>query len=110
MGATSVTGVSGPGSAAGRSKGSDHMSLGVEKLIGPRVAFAGSVALVGGTKTLEIPMVTGVTADYVVTATDATAAAAVRVQFSVDANSKIGTLILTGTGTDTINYAIVKVG
>jgi hypothetical protein len=51
MGATSVTGVSGVGSAAkpGRgNKGSEHMSLGVHRLIGPRVVAAGTVTLVRG--------------------------------------------------------------
>ena len=40
MAATSVTGVSGPGSAQGHgtgNKGSEHMSLAVHRLIGPRV-------------------------------------------------------------------------
>lgn len=48
MGATSVSGVSGVGSAAGNSKGSSNMSLGVAKLIGPRVVAAGTVAVVAG--------------------------------------------------------------
>ena len=45
MGATSVTGVSGIGTVAGSQKGSEHMSLGVEKLIGPRVVAAGHVVV-----------------------------------------------------------------
>ena len=48
MGATSVTGVSGPGSAAAYgagNKGSEHMALGVHRLIGPRVVGCGDVDL-----------------------------------------------------------------
>lgn len=48
MGATSVTGVSGPGSAAAYgagNKGSEHMALGVHRLIGPRVVGCGDVEL-----------------------------------------------------------------
>ncbi len=51
MGASSVTGVSGPGSAAEQgkgNKGSEHMSLGVHRLIGPRVVMCGDVMLNGG--------------------------------------------------------------
>lgn len=48
MGASSVTGV-GQGSADKRNKGSEHMTLGVEKLIGARVVDAGSVVLASGT-------------------------------------------------------------
>lgn len=48
MGATSVTGVSGPGSASAYgagNKGSEHMALGVHRLIGPRVVGCGDVVL-----------------------------------------------------------------
>lgn len=47
MGATSVTGV-GTGSAqeyGAGNKGSEHMSLGVHRLIGPRVTGAGEIVL-----------------------------------------------------------------
>jgi hypothetical protein len=48
MGATSVTGLSGPGSAAkygAGNKGSEHMALGVHRLIGPRVVGCSDVTL-----------------------------------------------------------------
>jgi hypothetical protein len=48
MGATSVTGVSGVGSASkygAGNKGSEHMALGVHRLIGPRVVGCGDVVL-----------------------------------------------------------------
>lgn len=65
MGATSVTG-KGTGSADGYNKGSSHMTLGVDHLIGPRVVAAGSETLSGTTGTVEIPAQTGVYTDYVV--------------------------------------------
>jgi hypothetical protein len=54
MGATSVTGV-GPGSADGKNKGSEHMTLGVHHLIGPHVIAAGTVELDGPTATVYLP-------------------------------------------------------
>jgi hypothetical protein len=48
MAASSVTGV-GPGSADGRNKGSEHTSMHVSKLIGPRLVSCGQVVLGGGT-------------------------------------------------------------
>lgn len=48
MAASSVTGV-GQGSADGRNKGSEHMTLAVNKLIGPRLVSCGAVVLGGGT-------------------------------------------------------------
>lgn len=48
MAASSVTGV-GQGSADGRNKGNEHMSLSVNKLIGPRLVSCGQVVLSGGT-------------------------------------------------------------
>lgn len=53
--AHSVTGV-GPGSAdkAGQ-KGSEHLFVGVEKLIGTRVVMSGYVALSGGAATVILP-------------------------------------------------------
>lgn len=48
MAASSVTGV-GQGSADGRNKGSEHTSMSVTKLIGPRLVSCGQVVLGGGT-------------------------------------------------------------
>ncbi len=64
MGATSVTGVSGPGAADKPGlgmKGSEHMSLGVHRLIGPRVVGCGDVELdaESGTATVYFPELVG---------------------------------------------------
>jgi hypothetical protein len=62
MGATSVTGV-GQGSAAGHgkgNKGSEHMSLAVHRLIGPRVVACGDVVLdQNGEATVYYPTLPG---------------------------------------------------
>jgi len=63
MAATSVTGVSGPGSAQGHgkgNKGSEHMSLAVHRLIGPRVVICGDLQLdEGGAGTFFFPELPG---------------------------------------------------
>ncbi len=68
MGATSVTGVSGPGSASAYgagNKGSEHMALGVHRLIGPRVVGAGDVVLDGSGHGLVVyPSLPGGTSLY----------------------------------------------
>lgn len=67
MGASSVTGV-GQGSADKKGhKGSEHLFVGVEKLIGTRIVFAGSVTLSSGTATVVFAKtLPGVAADYIV--------------------------------------------
>ena len=108
MGATSVTGV-GQGSAEASCKGAQgRQTLGVGHLIGPHVVSAGTTTLSGGTKALEIAPLTGVAADYIVLATDYTAAAAVKAVLTV--SSDIWTITFTGTTTDVIQYAVVSVG
>lgn len=55
MAASSVTGV-GQGSADRSNKGSEHMHLGVDHLIGPRVIDAGQASLTSGTpSTKNVP-------------------------------------------------------
>jgi hypothetical protein len=108
MGATSVTGV-GQGSAEASCKGAPgRQTLGVGHLIGPHVVSAGTTTLAGGTKALEIAPLTGVAADYIVLATDYTAAAAVKAVLTV--SSDIWTITFTGTSSDVIQYAVVSVG
>lgn len=107
MGATSVTGVSGHGVVDGWNKGSDHMSLGVTKLIGPRVVAAGTATIGGGgTVEVNIPELSGDSDEYIVLATDtnATVAAVNVTAFALSA------FTLKGTATHIINWAIIKVG
>lgn len=109
MGATSVTGVSGDnkgmGSSEGQGKGTERMSLGVKKLIGPHVVLAGSVALVGGAASIEFATLPGVAGDYVGFAMSRTSGGVANVTALTTS-----VMTLAGTGTQTVNYMIVKVG
>ena len=61
MGATSVTGV-GTGAAdtyGAGNKGSERMSLGVHRLIGPRVVACGEIVLTGAVGTVYYPNLPG---------------------------------------------------
>ncbi len=131
MGATSVTGV-GHGSAEGWNKGSEHMSLSVNNLIGPRVVAAGSATLSSNVISIQIPLPTSDVADYVVQATakNATTANAVAVTtFSIASETTTqnnnnlinassvtetfydATLAFKGAGaTDVVYWTVIKVG
>jgi hypothetical protein len=112
MSASSVTGV-GVGSADGNNKGSQHMTLGVDHLIGPRVVNAGSVILSSGTPSTanvsfgtELSSATG----YFVVATPVGATSGIA-NFSV-ATSVVATTGFTLTSnnnvTTTINWVLFK--
>lgn len=107
MGATSVTGVSGPGSAEGSQKGSERASMGVKALIGPKVVAAGSATIGGGgTVNVDFPTLTGVAADYVAFATDThSTVAAVNVTALT-----VSQLTLKGTATHIVNWMVVRKG
>lgn len=107
MGATSVTGV-GQGSVEGSNMGSKHWTVGVGRLLGPRVMVADEVTLSTGAATVKLPLLSGVVGDYVVVATDKTAAAAVKAVLTFNANDT--TITFAGTSSDVIQYAIIKKG
>lgn len=109
MGATSVTGV-GLGSADKKIKGSEHLSIGANKLIGPRIVAAGTKTLSGGAGTVVLPALAGSSSNYVVMVTDTNASAtAVSGSLSISAGTST-TLTLAGTGSHVLAYVIVKVG
>lgn len=108
MGATSVTGVSGIGDVSGQQKGSEHMSLGVSKLVGPRVVQAGTVTLSGGAGVVYFPNIVDTATNYLAMATNTSAAAAVAVTSMTISSSTGGSLTLAGTGSNVINWMIVK--
>lgn len=111
MGATSVTGVSGPGSVAGIQKGSEHMSLGINKLIGPKVAAAGKITLSGTTGVVEFPELAGVVGDYVVMLTpNSNALAYVSTPLAAIASTDEWGFTITGGSGAVVNWAVVKVG
>jgi len=134
MGATSVTG-KGPGSAEGSAKGPKERNfVGVEKLIGPRVMMAGVDALVGGALTITfptpLPCVTPLSAaaspptpevDYVILVHDRTTAANAVTVTTInsdpdgttngdDTDTNLKSFALAGTGTDVIDWVVIKVG
>ncbi len=110
MGATSVTGV-GIGGVSGNQKGSEHMSLGVSKLIGPKVSAAGKITLTGTTGTVEIPALVGAVGDYVVMLSANTSTHVyVSTALAAVSNSDSWSFIATGGSGAVVNWAVVKVG
>lgn len=107
MAATSVTGV-GLGSADGKNKGSEHMTLGVGKLIGPRVVAADATTLAAGAASVVLPKLDGVVGDYIVTVQDSDGANAASGSLAFNTNDT--TLTLAGTSTNVVHWAIVKKG
>jgi hypothetical protein len=106
MGASSVTGV-GQGSAdKSGQKGSEHLFVGVEKLIGTRVWYTGKVVMTAGTQVVTLPKdLPGVDGDWMILVTDQTAAAAVGV--TANAVASAGTFTIAGTSGHTLGYSVV---
>jgi hypothetical protein len=110
MGATSVTGV-GLGAADGSNKGSEHMTLATNKLIGPRVVVADEITLDGGgDKVIKLPLLPGVAGDYVVVLGDSNAAAATAVAAALTIGGGVTTITFKGTAAQTVAYAVIKKG
>lgn len=110
MTASSVTG-RGLGSAVGKNKGSEHMTLGVGHLIGPRVVAADEATLDGaGDATVVLPLLSGVVGDYIVTAVDSDTTAANAVGASLTFNTNDTTITLIGTASQTVYWTIIKKG
>lgn len=110
MAASSVTGV-GRGSAVKKQKGSEHVRLGAEKIVGPRVVYAGKATTdASGDVTVVLPRLPGVAANYVtfVTETGVAAAGACAVSLTLSANAT--TLVLKGPASTECNVVIVKAG
>jgi hypothetical protein len=121
MGATSVTGVSGSGSVQDlkypggfpQGKGSEHMTLGVTHLVGPRVVSAGLATLAAGTATVQLPdlLYFDSNVSYLAVATDTTGNHSVQAVLTFPSASGVEPapyLTLTGTGTDVIAWTVVK--
>ncbi len=101
MSASSVSGV-GTGSAIGKSKNSPNVTLGVERLIGPRVILTGSFTLSASTGNVVFPTaLPGVATDYQIY----TASVAHSYASSVTVNG----FVLNGTSGNTVNFMVVKV-
>jgi len=111
MGVSSITGVSGSGSVAGNQKGSVNMSLGVNKIIGPRVMAAGAEKLSGTSGVVEIPALAGIVDDYIVMLTGTSATESyLSVALAAVANSDNWKFTITGGDDEVVNWMIVKKG
>jgi hypothetical protein len=109
MAATSVTG-QGTGAADGFNRGSEHMTLGVTHLIGPKVVAAGVTDL-GPSGVTDIPVtaiVNGTNSGFIVLVNDVT-----------DGSQAMGFLFLTsddifveiiGTAFNDINWVLIETG
>lgn len=117
MAASSVTGV-GQGSAdkAGQ-KGSEHLFVGVEKLIGTRTVLSGYVTLSGGTATVKLPEnLPGVwsntfdgsssASDYIIIV-QAFSGNATHVS-AIATTSNVQNFTISGTGTDVVFWQIIR--
>lgn len=110
MGATSVTG-KGLGSADKKQKGSEHMRLGSEKIIGPRVVYSANVTLNGsGDLVIKLPVFPGTTSNYAVIATDSNVAAAGAIAASLVVSATETTITLKGPNSSTVNVIVCKNG
>lgn len=110
MSATTVTG-RGLGSADKRQKGSEHLRVGAEKLIGPRAVAVGTVTLDGsGDATVILPVLTGSSSNYLVLANDRNVSAAAAVGVSLSISGSATTLTFKGTASHVISYGVFKVG
>jgi hypothetical protein len=109
MVATSATGV-GKGSADKKNKGSEHLTISANKIIGPRVVFAKQVTLDGsGDLVVNLPLLSGSASDYIVLATDAGAAAAAAVAAALTFSG--GTVLtLKGPASSAVNVLVIKAG
>ena len=111
MGATSVTGVSGSGSAAGSSRGSEHWSLGVKKLVGPHIVSAGSETLSGTSAVIEVPAQTGSVSDYfVLLSNNSTTNAYVSSALAAEGNGNGWVFTVTAGSGDIVKWAVVRDG
>lgn len=110
MGCTSATG-KGLGSADKKNKGSEHLTIGANKLIGPRIVYAKTHTLDGsGDLTIILPELNGVSGDYVVMATDASVAGATACAASITITTGATTVVLKGTASQGVHVVIVKAG
>jgi len=110
MGATSSTGV-GVGSAIGANKGSEHASLGVNKLIGPHIVAAGTETLSGTTAVIEMPApASSVTGYAVFLNNNSSTHAYVSTALAVSSETDTWTFTATAGSGDIVKWMIVKLG
>lgn len=110
MGATSVTGV-GVGSAIGANKGSEHVTLGVGKLIGPHIVAAGTETLSGTTATIELPAPASAVTGYAVfLSNNSSTHAYVSTAMAVSSETDTWSFVATAGSGDIVKWMVVKLG
>ena len=113
MSASSVTGLSGPGSAEGLNRGPGNGRNTYVSLISPHV-FTAETVTVGGAGTVLVTFtdpVPGDKANYVVLLTNNTGARAPWVSTKTnDTAGNFNSFTITGTASDVVSYAVVSVG
>lgn len=107
MAASSVTGV-GQGSAEGQNKGTERMTLSIDKLIGSHIVAAGRATLSSGAATVTFPKpLSGSNTGYKIFV-QSTASYA-RSDSATDASGNFVSFTLAGTGTDVVQWYVIKV-
>jgi hypothetical protein len=111
MGASSVTGISGHGSAeAAGMKGPGNGRNQYVPLVSPHIIAAGNVVLASGSAVVSLPSAAAMpAASYAILATGTAAAARVSA-VSNNGSGNLAYFTITGTGTDSVAYAVVLTG
>ncbi len=109
MAASSVTG-QGKGSALGKAKGAEQTRLGAEKIIGPRIVYAGNHVLDGsGDLAIQLSL-SGVSADYVVMVTHQDVTTAAAISGRVVLSGGVATVTVKGAASDAVSVVVMKAG
>jgi hypothetical protein len=111
MGASSVTGISGPGSAEGLNKGPGNGRNQYVPLVSPHVIAAGTVTLSSNTAVVELPKPAAQPASgYAILVTGSTAAAYITGSSNDATTGGLTNFTIHGGSTDSVSYAIVQAG
>lgn len=110
MGATTTQGT-GPGSATEKTKKTEYHSLGVNKLVGPKIVFCSQVLLEGKTGLVYIPSQCGQVSDYCIFLTNNSSNHAfISSPLTSIPNSEEWRFGVTAGSNDIVNFMVVKIG
>lgn len=108
MGASSVTGVG--NGVAGTQKGPGNGRNFFVPQVNPHVVAAGEVALVGGTATVTFPAALPLGEEYYVAIAQSQTANRAYVSAKTETSDVLTSITITGTGTDTVGWMVIKAG
>lgn len=110
MGATSVTGVGGPGGVEGKNSGAKSYTISASRLVGPRIVAAGSFTMPGsGSKVLNLPLLKTAPFGYSVQCLDNNGVLGIT-NVSMTTTTTNTVLTFTGGNSNLVSYAIIKNG